>query len=178
MSNLGEVDLEVSDITNGIVEFSASPVSFILAPGGIQPVVVTFNPQEEQLYEDILIIESNDIINSQYEVLLNGTGYVPTGLDDQVPLVTKVGQNYPNPFNPETTIAFSIANSAQQAKLEIFNIKGQKVKTLVNEQLEVGRYNVIWKGTDNAGRKVASGVYFYKFDADDYHQINKMLLIK
>ncbi len=178
VSNLGEVDLEVTDITNGIVEFSASPVSFVVAAGGTQPVVVTFNPQEEQLYEDVLIIESNDIINSQYEVLLSGTGFEPTGMDDQVPLVTKVGQNYPNPFNPETTIAFSIADNAQKAKLEIFNIKGQKVKTLVNETLEVGRYNVVWTGTDNSGRKVSSGVYFYKFDAEDYHKVNKMLLIK
>ncbi len=178
VSNLGEVDLEVTNIITGIVEYSASPVSFILAPGEVQSVIVTFNPEEEQLYEDILIIESNDVINSQYEVSLSGTGYEPTGSDDQIPLVTKVNQNYPNPFNPETTIAFSIADNAQKAKLEIFNIKGQKVKTLVNEILEVGRYNVIWTGIDNSGRKVASGVYFYKFDTNNYHKINKMLLIK
>jgi len=99
-------------------------------------------------------------------------------VDDQLPLITKVDQNYPNPFNPETTIAFSIANNAQHTQLEIYNIKGQKVKTLVNEQLEVGRYKAIWKGTDNSGRKVASGIYFYKFNTNDYHKINKMILIK
>ncbi len=178
VTNLGEIDLEITEITTGIAEYSATPESFILAQGEVQEVIVTFTPQAEQYFEDILIIESNDPINSQYEVSLSGTGYVSTGLDDQIPLVTKVGQNYPNPFNPETTIAFSIANNAQQAKLEIFNIKGQKVKTLVNEQLEVGRYNVIWKGTDNSGRRVASGIYFYKFDTNDYHKINKMILIK
>ncbi len=178
VSNLGEIDLEITDITTGLIEYNATPVSFVLAPGETQAVIVTFNPQEEQFYEDILIIESNDPLNSLYEVSLSGTGYEPTGLDDQLPLITIIGKNYPNPFNPETTIAFSIANNAQQAKLEVFNIKGQKVKTLVNKKLEVGRYNVVWNGTDNSGRKVASGVYFYKFDANDYHKINKMLLIK
>ena len=178
VSNLGEVDLEVTDITNGVIEFDVIPVNFVLAQGEVQAVVVTFTPQAELLYEDILIIESNDPINSQYEVLLSGSGYELTGLDDQLPLVTKVDQNYPNPFNPETKIAFSIANKEQFAKLEIFNIKGQKVKTLVNEELEVGKYSVIWKGNDISGRKVASGVYFYKFDTDDYHNIKKMLLLK
>jgi hypothetical protein len=178
VSNLGEVDLEVTNITNGVIEFDVIPVNFVLAQGEVGAVVVTFTPQAELLYEDILIIESNDPINSQYEVLLSGSGYELTGLDDQFPLVTKVDQNYPNPFNPETRIAFSIANKEQFAKLEIFNIKGQKVKTLVNEELEVGKYSVIWKGNDISGRKVASGVYFYKFDTDDYHNIKKMLLLK
>jgi len=178
VSNLGEVDLEVTDITNGVIEFNAIPLNFVLAQGEIQAVVVTFTPQEELLYEDILVIESNDPINSQYGVLLNGSGYELTGLDDQLPLVTKVDQNYPNPFNPETRIAFSIANKEQFAKLEIFNIKGQKVKTLVNEELEVGKYSVVWKGNDTSGRKVASGVYFYKFDTNNYHNIKKMLLLK
>ncbi|MCD6176382.1 MAG: T9SS type A sorting domain-containing protein, partial [Candidatus Cloacimonetes bacterium] len=178
VSNLGEVDLEVTDITNGVIEFNAIPLNFVLAQGEIQAVVVTFTPQEELLYEDILVIESNDPINSQYGVLLNGSGYELTGLNDQLPLVTKVDRNYPNPFNPETRITFSIANKAQFAKLEIFNIKGQKVKTLVNEELEVGKYSVVWKGDDTSGRKVASGVYFYKFNTDHYHNIKKMLLLK
>ena len=178
VSNLGEVDLEVTDITNGVIEFDASPVNFVLAQGEVQAVVVTFTPQEEVLYEDIIIIESNDPTNSLFEVLLIGVGYEPTISDDQLPLITEINQNYPNPFNPETTIAFSIADNAQYAQLEIFNIKGQKVKTLVNEEIEVGRYNVIWNGTDDSGRKVASGVYFYKFDTKDYQKINKMLLIK
>ncbi len=178
VTNLGEIDLEITDITSGIDEYSATPESFILAQGEVQAVIVTFVPLEEQFYEDILIIESNDPINSQYEISLSGTGYEQTGADDQLPLITEVSQNYPNPFNPETAIAFSIANEAQHVQLEIFNIRGQKVKTLVNEYLEVGRYNSIWKGTDNSGRKVASGIYFYKFKTIDYQKINKMILIK
>ncbi|MBT4333986.1 MAG: T9SS type A sorting domain-containing protein, partial [Candidatus Cloacimonetes bacterium] len=178
VTNLGEIDLVVSDITSGIIEYSATPVSFELAQGEVQEVIVTFTPQEEFAYEDNLVIESNDPLYPYYEIALIGTGYNPTGMDDPLPLVTKVNQNYPNPFNPETTIAFSIANDAQHTQLGIFNIKGQKVKTLVNERLEVGRYNIVWNGTDSSGRKVASGVYFYKFDTKEHHKINKMLLIK
>ncbi|MDP8267360.1 MAG: C25 family cysteine peptidase, partial [Candidatus Tenebribacter davisii] len=178
VSNLGEMDLEVTDITNGLAEFSASPVSFTLTPGETEEVIVTFTALEELLYEDVLIIESNDPYNSQYEVSLTGNGNHPADIDDQLPLVTKVGKNYPNPFNPETTIAFSIADNSKHVQLEIFNIKGQKVKTLVNKIMEVGEYNVVWNGKDYSGRKVASGVYFYKFDTKKYHRINKMLLIK
>jgi hypothetical protein len=172
------MDLEVTDITNGLAEFSASPVSFTLTPGETEEVIVTFTALEELLYEDVLIIESNDPYNSQYEVSLTGNGNHPADIDDQLPLVTKVGKNYPNPFNPETTIAFSIADNSKHVQLEIFNIKGQKVKTLVNKIMEVGEYNVVWNGKDYSGRKVASGVYFYKFDTKKYHRINKMLLIK
>ena len=66
-------------------------------------------------------------------------------------------QNYPNPFNLETTIAFSIPEDSE-TKISIYNIKGQKVKDLLNENLEKGNHNVVWKSTDNSGKSVASGV--------------------
>ncbi len=73
--------------------------------------------------------------------------------------------NYPNPFNPETTIEFSL-NKKCNVELTIYNMKGQKVRTLVSGTEEEGLNKVIWKGDDSTGHKVGSGVYFYKLDID------------
>ena len=93
------------------------------------------------------------------------------------PAVTALKGNYPNPFNPETTISFDLAKDSF-VNIEIFNIKGQKVKTLISEQYKAGNHNVIWNGIDDNGRNVSSGVYFYKMSTENYNSINKMILMK
>jgi len=101
------------------------------------------------------------------------------GDDDMtdVPVVTALQSNYPNPFNPSTTIAFDVAK-AGRVSIEIYNIKGQRVKTLVNDDYAAGKHNVVWNGDDTSGRKVGSGVYFYRMTTGDYNSIKKMLLMK
>ena len=86
-------------------------------------------------------------------------------------------KNYPNPFNPRTTISFAIAEPGK-AKVEIFNIKGQKVKTLLNKHLKGGKHSVIWNGTDNSNKKVSSGVYFYQVSVNNEQKVKKMLMLK
>jgi len=92
--------------------------------------------------------------------------------------------NYPNPFNPSgagrspsTTISFNIPETGD-IKLEVFNIKGQKVKTLIDCYSAPGKYEVIWDGKDDNGKQVSSGVYFYKMKAGDFTSVRKMLLMK
>lgn len=85
--------------------------------------------------------------------------------------------NYPNPFNPSTTISFSIPEESH-AKLSVYNIKGQKVKQLVNELLPAGEHSAIWNGTDDNGKSVSSGIYFYKLRIGDYEKTRKMILMK
>jgi hypothetical protein len=89
-----------------------------------------------------------------------------------------LNSNYPNPFNPETTISFTIANNQSDVSIEVFNIKGQKVRTLVSDKLEVGEHSVVWNGTDDNGRGVASGIYFYRMRAGDFTATRKMILMK
>ena len=86
-------------------------------------------------------------------------------------------KNYPNPFNPETTISFEL-NQQGQTLVEIYNVKGQKVKTLLNDELETGVHNLVWKGMDEQGQKVATGMYFYKVKVNKEEKINKMIMIK
>ncbi len=86
--------------------------------------------------------------------------------------------NHPNPFNPETTISFSL-NTEKNTEIVIYNIKGQKVKTLINEKLDAGTHNVVWNGKDENGKSVTSGIYFYQFKAGkDFSQTKRMILLK
>lgn len=111
-------------------------------------------------------------------VILNS---VLVGIDDNPqPMVIKefsLSQNYPNPFNPVTNISFTIPRSLP-VTLKIYNIRGQEVKTLVNEVKPAGTHVVQWDALDNRGIRVASGVYVYTLKAGDYVETKKMTLLK
>jgi flagellar hook assembly protein FlgD len=102
-------------------------------------------------------------------------------VDDNVIVQTPevfLHQNYPNPFNPITTISFSIPNNSK-IELSIYNIKGHKVKTLSNSTFNKGNHSVIWKGEDNLGKSVSSGIYFYKLKVSGKTEaVKKCLLLK
>ncbi len=97
----------------------------------------------------------------------------------KLPREFELSQNFPNPFNPETTIEFSMPEGFSEAvELSIFNVMGQRVRTLVKGNLAAGRYAKVWNGSNDAGTRVASGVYFYRFTAGSFTQTRKLLLIK
>ncbi|MDP8220366.1 MAG: T9SS type A sorting domain-containing protein [Candidatus Stygibacter frigidus] len=104
--------------------------------------------------------------------------YFPVGNDIDLPLVTGLGSNYPNPFNPETTISFTTTNSHELTQIDIYNLKGQKIKTLLNEQIPAGQHSVVWNGRNDADKSVSSGVYFYKMKAGKFITMKKMILMK
>ncbi|MCD4818733.1 MAG: T9SS type A sorting domain-containing protein, partial [Candidatus Cloacimonetes bacterium] len=103
-----------------------------------------------------------------------------SGTDNPItsPRISTLGQNYPNPFNPTTKISFSTTESTENTELSIYNIKGQKVKTVVNEKLEIGNHSIVWNGTDDSGKQVTSGIYFYKMKSGRYTATKKMILMK
>ena len=88
-----------------------------------------------------------------------------------------LGKNYPNPFNPTTTINYNISKQAN-VKLSIYNLKGEKVRVLVNKILNAGSYKAVWNGKNNAGKIVASGVYLYKLSSENSTQLKRMILMK
>ncbi|MDO9578200.1 MAG: FlgD immunoglobulin-like domain containing protein [Candidatus Cloacimonadales bacterium] len=105
--------------------------------------------------------------------------YQPVGIEEEQnsPLITQLS-NFPNPFNPSTTIAFNLPESGQ-VTLEIYNIKGQKVKTLIDAQLSSGSYSVTWNGKNDAGKLVSSGEYISKLKVNgEEAAVQKMLLLK
>jgi flagellar hook assembly protein FlgD len=97
--------------------------------------------------------------------------------DQNLPAFTKLNKNYPNPFNPQTSISYSL-KQAGPVKIEIFNVKGQLVRTLVNTTKKAGKYNAVWFGQNDSGSKVGSGIYFYKMQTTDFTDIERMLLLK
>jgi hypothetical protein len=103
----------------------------------------------------------------------------PTAVEavDFVPTVYALYQNVPNPFNPTTTIRFDLPASTK-VTLVIFNVRGQLVRTLVDRDMTAGVKKIAWHGTDGAGRRVASGIYFYRVRAGDFLDTKKMILLK
>ena len=91
--------------------------------------------------------------------------------------MTALHANVPNPFNPATKISFELAQ-AGQAKLQIFDVSGHVVKTLVDGVTAAGRHDITWTGLDQAGHRVSSGVYFYQLVAGEFSQTRKMALLK
>ena len=86
-------------------------------------------------------------------------------------------QNYPNPFNPETKIQFDVAEKSH-VSIEIFNLVGQKVATLANSTMDVGKYTITWGGLNDKGAPLPSGMYFYEMNSSSYHAIKKLVLVK
>ena len=89
-------------------------------------------------------------------------------------------QNYPNPFNPATNIEFSLPIAADVI-LDVYNILGQQVTTLINETKQAGNYSVQWNANNSNGMKLSSGIYLYKIkasgvDGSEFQQIRKMIL--
>ncbi|MCF8299274.1 MAG: T9SS type A sorting domain-containing protein, partial [Saprospiraceae bacterium] len=99
--------------------------------------------------------------------------------DNEIPEITEAAlySNYPNPFNPTTTISFALP-AESEVSISIYNIKGQKVKTLINEVYEKGQHKIIWDGLNASGKQAASGVYLYNMQTKDYSSTKKMLMIK
>ena len=110
-----------------------------------------------------------------------------TGIDEEIVMENSQNiqiWNYPNPFNPTTTISFSVTQNSDFVTLEIYNIKGQKVKIFdcinyVDAKAMKSLHHIIWNGTDENNQPVSSGIYFYQLKAgNDFSETKRMLLLK
>jgi len=94
-----------------------------------------------------------------------------------LPIEFALEQNYPNPFNPTTTISYELPQSGQ-VRIEIFNTLGQRIRTLIDRKMNAGRYSVVWKGNDDAGNPIATGMYFYRMEVAERTFVRKLLLLQ
>ena len=94
-----------------------------------------------------------------------------------IPTEFALFQNYPNPFNPFTTIQFRVIEPVN-VSLNIYDLSGKRIKTLVNSFKNSGKHQVVWDATNNLGQSVAAGMYIYTIQAGDFNQTRKMLLLK
>ncbi|OQY39884.1 MAG: hypothetical protein B6226_00910, partial [Candidatus Cloacimonetes bacterium 4572_65] len=124
----------------------------------------------------IQCVSSDAFIFMLDDIAVDAPGATPVN-NDVTPLVSSLGGNYPNPFNPETTISYA-TSQAGRVTIDIYNLRGQKVKSLLNENKEAGNHTVVWNGTDENNNNVASGMFFYKMRAGKYSSTKKMILMK
>jgi hypothetical protein len=131
--------------------------------------------------------EIHDLTVNQNNGSLLGTNWTDgaitplTSIQNENPVLPVSSQlycNYPNPFNPTTTISFSTTDSSENTEICIYNLKGQKVKTLLNEVVPAGQHSIVWNGRNEYGKSVSSGVYFYKMKKGNYQETKRMLLLK
>lgn len=110
-------------------------------------------------------------------VVTSVSGLVSAEQVGSLPEQYELSQNFPNPFNPSTTIRYSIPKTSR-VKLTIFDVMGRELSTLVNDEHTPGTYQAIWDGKTAAGIPVASGVYFYRLEGEDFRMAQKMVLMK
>ncbi len=182
---------------------TGEPVDYVLLKINNQPGEFTFSDSlgnfqyklpagvydvyaERVFYEDV--VEYNvEVFDGQFTQVLIPMLETVDVEDYEIPksefLITNLS-NYPNPFNPSTTISFELTTEhTENTELSIYNIKGQKVKTLecinrVNAKTTRSFYSITWNGNDNNNKSVSSGIYFYKISAGGSSAIKKMLLLK
>jgi hypothetical protein len=151
--------------------------NFSIPVGEARIYTLTYTAPETAVNLDLeLIITSNDINNSPIIIPIHITT-VPNNDPATIPVVTSLEGNYPNPFNPETAINFSLKESGK-VRINIYNLKGQLVRQLVDTELPAGRHQIVWNGKDNQGRSVSSGIYLYRMEAKGYTNTKKMMLMK
>ena len=138
--------------------------------------VYTFNELGNINIETIISDEDNQI-SQNWNIQVNEISN--TNQDtDIVPIITQLHQNCPNPFNPTTTIKYDLKESAF-VQIDIFNTKGQKINSLVNQSQDAGHKSIVWNGTDLQNNKVSSGLYFYKLILNGKaHSMKKCIMLK
>jgi len=159
--------IHLANTPNGRIDYvlsMATDASWVIANCELVPFIQDLDTKE--------IIQAN-------KIKLIDMISPPVANDDAavIPVGTRLTGNYPNPFNPQTTISYSL-KEASALRIDIYNPKGQRVKTLVNEAKGSGKHTITWQGDDDNGRPVASGLYYYKMTADKYSSTKRMILIK
>lgn len=174
--NIEELDFFGQDSNNFSINEN---LPLTLQPNEIYGIGVTFTSFSSGIFESNLEIKSNDLVNEVVSIKLLAN-VIPTELEETSNLIPKkftLLPNYPNPFNPSTKISFGIPELSK-VKLEIFNVLGQKVKTLVEKELSPSFYTFEWNGTDDFNNRVSNGVYLLKMQAGKFSETRKMTILK
>ena len=171
----GQSGLFVSSSKNpGEVGVGSMKIDGSKADGAGELVEFVFRTDDTPLQTDFQILDG---------ILVDVTGDVDQmhniaiGRLDAIPEAYGLSQNMPNPFNPSTTISYEVPESGA-VKLVVYNLLGQQVRTLVNDNIEAGYHTIVWDGADEFNRQVASGIYIYKMHAGAFNATKRMMFLK
>ena len=146
-----------------------------LAPGAGPLLKIKLQKKQKQAGISSARIQEAIVVNTMAEEL--EVHIRPNKVVKSIPHTFSLAQNYPNPFNARTIINYSLPKDSE-VKIEIYNVLGQRVKTVVNEYQLAGYKTVVWDGTNQKGSAVGSGIYLYRIQAGDFTSSRKMLLLK
>ena len=161
MISSGQIGFLPENIHFGVVDINERKVTFNFLN---QEVRVSNNLND--VYDIKIIAGDKEYVESMSQNILSS-----------IPEEFSLGQNYPNPFNPVTKMDYSLPQSSKVV-ISIYNVLGQEIKTLVNQEQDYGYHSISWDGTDDSGMSVASGVYFTQMRSTGFSQSKKMLLLK
>ncbi|MCD4829829.1 MAG: T9SS type A sorting domain-containing protein [Candidatus Cloacimonetes bacterium] len=156
---------------------SRTEVPYNIEPSQMAQFQLTFTPPEEGDFSAGIIITSNDPFHAANVLNVIASTFVATD-DEAVQFVDALLSNHPNPFNPTTTIALSVASNHTPVRVDIYNLRGQRVLTLHDGLLDQGEHSLVWHGQDDQDRAVGSGIYFLRTQIGDKAFLRKMLMLK
>ena len=173
ITNTGTDTLKISSIVSTNSNFTYAMPLMEFAPSGSAYLKLTCTLQDTTKQSGFIILTSNES-HSPDTLTVTGQGTILTSIVEKTdhPISFSIGQNFPNPFNPTTRIEYTIPH-ASLVSLKVYDILGRNVSQLVNEVQQSGRYEVLFDGSG-----LSSGIYFYSIDANNFHQIRKMVLMK
>lgn len=179
LSNTGGMSLTYS-LEESVDWLSLNPVAGTIAGGASDEIDLTFDTNGLLAGDYTCDITIND--DREITLVPINLTVIGTGTSSNIPgMETALLGNHPNPFNPSTTIKFNLQNQSA-VKLGIYNLKGQRVKILIDEEQTAGLHQIEWNGLDDNGNAVASGVYFSIMDVHDdgtdYTSVKKVILLK
>ena len=165
-------------IGNGTVGFANAVYGPSKFSGSGILAEITFTAIHDGVFSsDMLSLTEASFVNSNY-VKEEATTSQPTNVDSgSVPVVFNLDQNYPNPFNPSTTISFAVPENGH-VSINIYDVLGRKVRTLVDNQFTAGKYSIVWDAKDGSGNVISAGVYMYAINAGKYQATKRMLFLK
>ncbi|KQC07883.1 MAG: hypothetical protein APR54_00620 [Candidatus Cloacimonas sp. SDB] len=167
---------------NGEIQFNYHTVDNVDANNNYATVGIENQTQQKGVLYTYADIYPPSATPLQNEMAIKFTTDPPDNFTESdnltlIPQLPVLHPNYPNPFNPVTTISFTLPTQAE-VELSIYNVKGQLVNTLAENNFAAGTYDLIWNGRDNFGNSVTSGIYYYKLNADNNIETRKCVLIK
>jgi hypothetical protein len=181
INNSGSDGLEISSITlsgNEMFSIINSPeMPCTLDAGQSMSFTILYHPTESGGHTDTINIIDNTNA-SPHQINISGFAYPVSNSDNlNPPAHTGLLGNHPNPFNPQTTIQYSIKDIGH-VTIDIYNLKGQMLRRLVNTVKNPGTYSVVWDGKDSQSQDLATGVYLYQMHCGDHHDSGKMMMMK
>ncbi len=159
---------------------SVSPMEGSTEPGEFSTLIVEINTElmDSDFSDAEILLRSNDPANPEFSIYVKvDTTNLGLHGNIQLPEQYALHQNYPNPFNPSTFIRYDLPEEGI-VRIEIYDLLGRHITTLVNEHVNAGYQSVIWYGVDQFGKSVGSGMYFYQIHAGEYVKTRKMILLK